>query len=215
MRDTTSASSKALLSLPRGQNSTAILVKIDSLSETDAIAAVKQLQTEYQIKHLDVVIANAGIADFLGKAKDTPVDAFLVHFKVNTVAPVLLFQATFPLLDVAAAPKFVVMSSAAGSISYQEKLPLEDAAYGGSKAAVNFISRRIHFEHPNITTFPMNPGWLQTDMGNNAATNHAGLAEAPTTLKEGIDGMIDKLDRATREKTSGTFVDYHGEEIGW
>jgi norsolorinic acid ketoreductase len=37
-----------------------------------------------------------------------------------------------------------------GSISYQENLPLEASAYGSSKAALNFISRRIHFENPNI-----------------------------------------------------------------
>jgi hypothetical protein len=50
-------------------------------------------------------------------------------------------------------------------------------------------------------------GWLQTDMGNRAA-EAAHLSEAPHTLKEGVDAMIELLDKANREEHGGKFLAY-------
>jgi NAD(P)-dependent dehydrogenase (short-subunit alcohol dehydrogenase family) len=86
------------------------------------------------------------------------------HYQVNVVGPLLLFQATAELLDASPEPKFFTISSAVGSISYQENLPLESSAYGASKTALNFLSARIHFENPKISAAPVHPGWLQTDV---------------------------------------------------
>jgi norsolorinic acid ketoreductase len=47
--------------------------------------------------------------------------------------------------------------------------------------------------------------WVQTDMGNSGAVAN-GLTEAPTTIQESVDGIIDKIDNATREETSGKFI---------
>jgi norsolorinic acid ketoreductase len=90
------------------------------------------------------------------------------HFNINVVAPLLLFQATQPLLlkSVNGPPKFVTISSGAGSISGVEALKVENTAYGSSKAALNFVTRRIHVENPGIVAFPLNPGWLRTDVHN-------------------------------------------------
>lgn len=88
----------------------------------------------------------------------------LEHYKVNVVGPLLLFQATAELLDAAPKPKYIVISSTAGSIASQEKLPLETTAYGSFKAAVNFVTRKIHFENPKIVVFPLQPGWLRTEV---------------------------------------------------
>jgi norsolorinic acid ketoreductase len=94
----------------------------------------------------------------------TPAEEMAIHFKINTIAPLLLFQATASLLSASSKPIFVVLSSGAGSISGVDKLPVENTAYGASKAAVNFVIRRIHYENPNLIAFPINPGWLQTDV---------------------------------------------------
>lgn len=56
--------------------------------------------------------------------------------------------------------------------------------------------------------------WVQTDMGN-AGAHANGLSEAPTTIQESVDGILDKIDHATREKTSGTFVSYDGIKYPW
>jgi norsolorinic acid ketoreductase len=150
--------------LPHGKDSKVILVKIDSAHENDAIEAVKVLKSECKITKLDVVIANAGISNYFGKATVTPAEEMLSHFKINTVAPLLLFQATVPLLNAAATPKFITISSGAGSISNMGNLPVANTAYGASKAAANFVTRKIHFENPNLIAFPIQPGWLQTDV---------------------------------------------------
>ena len=63
VRDPASAPSQSLQSLSKGDSSRLIVVKIDAKSPTDPAAAVKTLQTEHSIDHIDVVIANAGISD--------------------------------------------------------------------------------------------------------------------------------------------------------
>jgi norsolorinic acid ketoreductase len=149
---------------PHGANSKVIIVKIVSASETDAKEAVATLKSTHNISKLEVVIANAGIADFWGTALLTPANEMLEHFKVNIVGPLLLFQATAELLESAKKPKFVVITSAVGSIAFQESFPIPSTAYGASKTAVNFATRKIHFEHPKIIAVPIHPGWLRTDV---------------------------------------------------
>jgi norsolorinic acid ketoreductase len=51
-------------------------------------------------------------------------------------------------------------------------------------------------------------------MGN-AGAKANGLEEAPTTLEECVNGMIEKIDGATREATSGTYVSFDGQFIPW
>jgi norsolorinic acid ketoreductase len=164
VRDPTSPSSRALLALPHGKNSKVILVKIDSPSETDALTSISTLKSDHQITKLDIVIANAGIANYFGRARVTPIKEMISHYQINVIGPLLLFQATAELLDASPSPKFFTISLAVGSVSYQENPPLEAPAYGSSKVALNFVSRRIHFENPNIVVAPVHPGWLQTDV---------------------------------------------------
>ncbi len=51
-------------------------------------------------------------------------------------------------------------------------------------------------------------------MGNDAAIG-VGMKEAPLTIGDGVNGIIDKLDKSTREKSSGTFISFDGEYIPW
>ena len=81
------------------------------------------------------------------------------HIAVNSIAPLALFQAVFPLLKEASDPKFIIMSSALGSISGMEKraeYPMY--SYGASKAMANYTVRKIHFTHKNIISFALDPG---------------------------------------------------------
>lgn len=164
VRDPSSPASQALKGLPHGAGSRSLLVKIDSSSQSDALTAVEFLRSQHGIKRLDLVVANAGVSKYFGKAEETLVQEMLDHFTVNTVGPLLLFQATCSLLSESPRPKFVTISSGAGSIGMVEQLKVENTAYGASKAALNFVTRRIHYENPNIIAFCINPGWLQTDV---------------------------------------------------
>ncbi|KAF7964618.1 hypothetical protein HWV62_4892 [Athelia sp. TMB] len=128
VRNPSNAESVASLNaLPLGDGSKLILVKIDSLSEPDAAAAVQHLQTTYGISALDVVVANSGISNHAGPAVSTPPDEVRSHFEVNAIGPLVLFQATAALLE-APAGKFFVMSSSAGSIG--DMVPMPNTAYG-------------------------------------------------------------------------------------
>ena len=158
VRDLSSPSSKALSSLPTGPSSKLIIVKIDSASPTDAFDAASTLQTQHGISKIDVVIANAGISKYYGPATTTPLSEVREHYEVNVLGPLALFQATWPLLEKSEAPVFVALSTGAASISDMGHLPLAVTAYGASKAAVNYIVRKMHFENEKLIAFPISPG---------------------------------------------------------
>jgi norsolorinic acid ketoreductase len=127
------------------------------------------LKQTYGITALDVVIANAGIANTYPAVHEASAKAMLEHYTVNVIGVVALFRAVRPLLLRAAAtatatngrtPKFVTMSSSAGSIGGQERAPVPNAAYGPSKAALNWITMKIHLENRDLglCAFAMHPG---------------------------------------------------------
>lgn len=191
-RDPASPSSKALSTLPIGKGSKIVVLKLDASVESDAQTAINELDAKYGITHIDTVISNAGIANYWGPTATTPISAFQNHFDVNTLGTITIFQATNALLEKSSDPKFVYISTIVGSIGGVEKYLLQGVAYGASKAAANYIMRKIHLEHPKLTVFPIHPGWVQTEMGNDGAVAN-GLEEAPVTLKDSVDGLVEKV----------------------
>ena len=164
-RNPDSASSQQLLDLARGKDSHIVLCHIDNADENSAASAISNLVASKGILRLDIVIANAGISAYFGKATETPAGQMTDHFSVNTIGSLSLFQATASLLSLAERPKFVAISSGAGSIGGMEALKdVQNTAYGASKAALNFVVRKIHFENPGLIAFSVNPGWLRTDV---------------------------------------------------
>lgn len=51
------------------------------------------------------------------------------------------------------------MSSMAGSIGLLEDNQFKLASYGASKAAANYLVRKINFEHDDIVTLAVHPGY--------------------------------------------------------
>ena len=134
-----------------------IVVRIDSASKASAAAAMEHLHSFQKINVVDVVIANAGISNCYPPVAEVSVEDLQEHFSINTIGPLLLFQAVLPLLQKSAQPKFVAISSAAGSIGLMGPWPA-NAAYGPSKTALNYLTRKMHFEHQNLIAFPIHPG---------------------------------------------------------
>jgi norsolorinic acid ketoreductase len=131
----------------------------------------------------------------------------LEHYKINTIGPLLLFQATLPLLNAATKPKFVIMSSGAASIPIMDQLPFDTTPYCCSKVAANDLAKKIQCEHPNLIAFPLNSGWLETDMGLEVAKHVPPVPELPMgSLEVGVKGIIERLDGVTMEVGSGTFI---------
>lgn len=126
---------------------------------------------------------------------------------MNTLGPVVLFQAAHTLLlaSPTRAPQFTIISTTGGSIA--QYLPFHAAAYGTSKAAANFLVKVLHSEHPTLVALAIHPGWVATEMGNAGAATQ-GMAQAPVSVKESVEGILSRVDGATREKSSGRFWNF-------
>jgi NAD(P)-dependent dehydrogenase (short-subunit alcohol dehydrogenase family) len=105
------------------------------------------------------------------------------------VGTFVLFKASLELLKASSpSPKFVVISSQAGGIEIGGSMPISNLPYGLSKAAVNFLARKLHTDHASdglselcddlmcnkvsshhiltsVVVFPICPGAVDTDMG--------------------------------------------------
>lgn len=191
VRDPDADSSKALYDLPRAKGSILILARLESTSESDGKKMITLLESKYNIRHLDVVIANAAISNNYAFVHEAEPADMLEHYAVNVVGVVLLFQATRSLLLKSINdPKFIALGSTAGSIGDLEALPVPNGNYAPSKAALHWIVKKIHAENPSLIAFPVHPGWVQTDMGNTAA-HILGLAHAEITIEESVNGIVE------------------------
>ncbi|KAJ2896367.1 hypothetical protein MKZ38_005592 [Zalerion maritima] len=151
VRDPSAASVTALSSLPKATDSRLIIVKIDAAVESDPHSAVAILEKDHGISSIDVVVANAGICHTATPVLSSSTEALGEHFAINTAAPLHLLRAAAPLLkkSTSGRPTFVGISSFVGTISGLDLLadfPAVVAPYGASKAALNWLVRRLHFE---------------------------------------------------------------------
>jgi NAD(P)-dependent dehydrogenase (short-subunit alcohol dehydrogenase family) len=122
-RDPTHASSQSLRSLSVGPGSRLLLVKVDASIESDAADAVAELTSgEDGVDHLDLVIANAGIANKYPKVSELKTEDFIAHLTPNVLGSIWLFQATLPLLYKSEAPTWVTIGSDAGCIQVRSSL---------------------------------------------------------------------------------------------
>ncbi|OTA99519.1 hypothetical protein M426DRAFT_67652 [Hypoxylon sp. CI-4A] len=218
-RDPRSPSSKALYDLPKGPGSNLVVVKVDATVETDALEAIQGLA---DVDHLDLVIASAGIAKKYPKAADLRVADLLEHMTTNVFGALWLFQATLPLLKKAKSPTWVTIGSDAGCIQVrrfppQKPLnltPFPNGAYSTSKIAIHWLTKKINAEEEWLNALVINPGFVQTDLGNFAA-QLAGLEKAFVTVEGSSAGVVKVIDGATKESHGGRFWNYTGEEVAW
>ncbi|KAL5337414.1 NAD(P)-binding protein [Aspergillus crustosus] len=202
VRDPNGDNSKSLENLPKGDTSHLITVRIDSKAFSDAATAVETLKNHHNITHIDVVIANAGICETPSPVLTTSLDVLREHIDVNTFGPLVLFQATYPLLIKSKKPVFVGVGSAMGSIGGMEQRPWSNTAYGLSKVMLHYMVRKIHFENEGVVSFVADPGFPQTDMGQTSA-RHIGLDKAYHTVEETVKGVVKAIDGATRDSVGG------------
>ncbi|KAF8206070.1 putative NADP(+)-dependent dehydrogenase [Mycena galopus ATCC 62051] len=180
-------------------------------SNADNEAAIAEIQKT--AGRLDVLIANAGIAKYIGTLATTPLSEFRDHWEVNTLGIAVLFQAAHALLlaSPTGAPIFAYISS--GGASMTRYFHTQMAAYGSSKAAANFFVKVLDAEHPSLIAIAIHPGWVATEMGNLGAVAN-GMPAAPVTVEDSAKGVISKIDGATKEKSSGRFWNFYADKSG-
>ncbi|KAF8188721.1 NAD(P)-binding protein [Pholiota molesta] len=182
-------------------------------------AIAKEIGLEYG--RIDTVIASAGITNYMGKVHDTPIDQFTDHFATNALGPIVLFQSVRALLQASALPRFVPISSVAGSLDLTAPHALDLSPYAASKAALNWVTRKIHFENGWLVAFPQCPGPVDTDMAQQVASFDASgqLAQFFKTVMRSpaVAGglLVDIIAASTREKDGGEFHSIEGGRYAW
>ncbi|KAK7059776.1 NAD(P)-binding protein [Favolaschia claudopus] len=177
-------------------------IKLTSADKADNDAAVAQI--EKVAGRLDVIIANAAICDYYGPVVDAPVSVYQDHFEVNSLGPLVLFQAAERLLlaSPTGAPIFAVISSSVTSMGNYVHFSL--SPYAMSKAAVNILVKGLNAEHSKLVAFLVDPGWVATQMGDRGAKAN-GLPGAPVQIADSVKGILGRIDGATKEKSAGKF----------
>lgn len=158
VRDASSEQAKQLHTLSRGGGSHLIIVSLDANSAASAAQAASEIQIHHHINHIDIVIANAGISNSWGPVLEVDESDMYPHFEVNAMGPLRLFQAMAPLLQKARRPKFIYISTQLASIGGIGQTSSMTVAYGVSKAAGNYLVRKIHAENEHLIALSLDPG---------------------------------------------------------
>ncbi|KAK4495494.1 hypothetical protein PRZ48_013826 [Zasmidium cellare] len=230
VRDPEAETARSLEGLTRGKGARLIVGYI----------RLQHLQSTHNITHLDVVIANAGKSQDFTPIHKLDLTATRSLFEVNTLGPLRLFQAVYPLLKPGA--RFLVMSSMGGSIHVALTFPFSVAAYGISKAAVNFLVAKgtptSYFpsntcgrcadlccpaaqENPHLAITALHPGMVETDMaqaaiaviGRENLTKHDGTASL-ISVEESVAGLVQLLEKP-KEEVTGKSLDWKGGVVPW
>ncbi len=119
---------------------------------------------------VDLLVCNAGVYLDKGDKIDTGfgADIWAHSFATNVTGVFLAIQAVLPHLRRAKAPKIAIISSQMAS---SELAPGGSYIYRASKAAALNLGRNLatDLKREGVAVGIYHPGWVQTDMGGNAA----------------------------------------------
>ena len=179
-------------------NNSVKLVELDVTDDNSIKNAVEQVS---QITDsLDVLVNNAGIYPDSRGSKEgvniltVPRDLLIKAINTNAFSPVAITQAFLPLLEKAANPKVINVSSGNGQL---DGMSVNTPSYSLSKLALNGATILLAdaLKSKNIAVYAMCPGWVKTDMGGSSA---------PRTPEQGADTAIWLATEADRSE-SGKF----------
>jgi NAD(P)-dependent dehydrogenase (short-subunit alcohol dehydrogenase family) len=161
---------------------------------------------------IDILINNAGIASgnekFRYRFGELNQEDLLRSFLVNTIAPLMIVETFFPLLEKGVDPVIVNISSSSGCISKKKGNGSTGYGYSSSKAALNMVTKMLSNElrEQQIIVVSFHPGWVKTTM--------LYTDKAPLEPSESISGMIKTVESLEIDST-GKFLDWKGNEMPW
>ena len=218
--DEAAASLKADTDSVTSANGTTLhIVKLDfsTAIPTEKILEAFHAAVGSGLSHIDVLINNAAVGPPFVPSVELRAEDLRAAFETNTIAPLLVFQALWPLLrrSPTGRPKLVMMSSSVGCVTEMEPLP--GGAYGPSKAALNYLTKSLHTQHEadGLVALALHPGWVRTRAGAFVAREWGFPGEPPVSVDDSVRGMLDVIDAATRETASGKFLTQTGDVLAW
>jgi NAD(P)-dependent dehydrogenase (short-subunit alcohol dehydrogenase family) len=150
------------------------------VSDPDSITRAAQ-EVAATVDHLDVLVNNAAILED-ERLSVLEVDAALMQrtLTVNTIGPLLVSQAFYPLLTKSDFGRIINVSSESGALS---EMGTYSPAYSISKTALNAVTVQLAnaFKHKGIAVNSVCPGWVRTDMGGR---------HAPRSVTQGADTIV-------------------------
>ncbi|MGR5119118.1 SDR family oxidoreductase [Vibrio astriarenae] len=155
---------------------------------------------------IDILINNAGYYGPKGYGfGHTDIQEWRKVFEINTIAPLKLVEALFPLLQQGHDKKIMCLSSKVGSMT--ENTSGGGYIYRSSKAALNSVVKSLSndLSDKGFTVLALHPGWVQTEMGG---------PNALITTEESAAGLVNVITNSNISD-SGSFVNYLGEELPW
>lgn len=164
-------------------------------------------------RKVDVLINNAGVNyEFAAKTRPASMEVDILKdtFQTNVFGAFAVIHYFLPLLRQAEAARIINVSSSLGSLASVSDpsnifYGLNTAAYNASKTALNALTIALakDLSEEQISVNSICPGWVQTEMGTDAA---------PRTVKQGA-AIIVKLATMDAPPT-GKFLD-EDREIPW
>ena len=183
------------------------LLSIFKLDVSDSQSVVEFAQSVLQqTNQVDVLVNNAGRMDGRWQTiGEVDPDVSLEVLNVNTIGPLRVTQALWPLLEKTSNSKVANISSLMGSID--DCLSGRSYAYRTSKTGLNMITKILSVEgrDTDVSVSCYHPGWVQTDMGGE---------RAPVQAHESVEGLIGLIEMQDGER-SGRFFEYTGVELPW
>ena len=182
-------------------------VSLHRLDVTDA-SQIDDLAESLGDEAIDLLVNNAGVyferwgKDSVGSIR---YEDWEETFRVNTLGPMRLTEASLPHLARGERPLVLAITSHMGSIADIETP--RDYAYRSSKAALNAAMHGLAHElQPRgIGVLLLHPGWVRTRMGGSSA---------PISSKESVRGMLSLVDDY-EPNLSGAFFRFDGTRMPW
>lgn len=179
-------------------------IHLHKLEVTD-YAAVKALAAELKGEAIDVLICNAGVSGTEATVLGTLDPAvWRQTFEVNALAPLMMAEAFADHVAASKDRKLIAISSRLGSITFANN---GRYSYRASKAALNMEWKGLSVDlaPKGLICVVLHPGWVQTDMGGQAAT---------LTIAQSVPSMVTVID-ALKPADNGRFLNYDGAELPW
>jgi len=181
----------------------ALSVRIETDIDVTSGDSVIKLREKLIDTEVDVLIQNAGIAEFNSLSNLDP-QSIVHQFEVNALSPLCFVQTMLSHLSKSA--KIALISSRMGSI--------EDNSSGGSygyrmsKVALCMAGKSlaIDLKPKGVSVGILHPGLVSTRM--------TGFTSNGIQPKDSVKGLIQRIDELSLENT-GTFWHSNGEVLPW
>lgn len=160
-------------------------------------ASVSGLSWQLDGEEIDVALYVAGVMSHGGAASPPTQQAFDAVMHTNVLGLMQVLPQVMPMVE-ASAGVFGALSSSMGQIGTVGGS--HSWLYRTSKAALNMAVSSARFDYPKATLVALDPGWVQTDMGGDAA---------PLTAEVSVRGLRTVL-ADLRPKDNGQLIHHDG-----